>query len=193
MGLLFYPRGGSAQVARYLAAALDRKGWPVRLFTGSLGEPGAVANAATFFAGLDIRQPTSHRRWRRSRGATTRWPPNPTASVVRGSWSARPAFRVARRSRGRATGRRLAAALCGGRGCGGCDRAPSSPHAAARGACPGRTKPARRRASARHRAEDARRDSPPPGARGSSRHRSHRNGRGRCESAAQTAPRRRRA
>jgi D-inositol-3-phosphate glycosyltransferase len=54
MGLLFYPRGGSAQVARYLAAALDRKGWPVRLFTGSLGEPGTVANAATFFAGLDV-------------------------------------------------------------------------------------------------------------------------------------------
>ena len=54
MGLLFYPRGGSAQVARYLAGALDRKGWPVRLFTGSLGEPGTVANAATFFAGLDV-------------------------------------------------------------------------------------------------------------------------------------------
>ena len=54
MGLLFYPRGGSAQVARYLAAALDRKGWPVRLFTGSLGEPGAAANAATFFAGLEL-------------------------------------------------------------------------------------------------------------------------------------------
>ena len=54
MALLFYPRGGSAQVARYLAAALDRKGWPVRLFTGSLGEPGTVANAATFFAGLDV-------------------------------------------------------------------------------------------------------------------------------------------
>jgi len=54
MGLLFYPRGGSAQVARYLAAALDREGWPVRLFTGSLAEPGAVANAATFFAGLDV-------------------------------------------------------------------------------------------------------------------------------------------
>jgi D-inositol-3-phosphate glycosyltransferase len=54
MGLFFYPRGGSAQVARYLASALDRKGWPVRLFTGSLGEPGAAANAATFFAGLDL-------------------------------------------------------------------------------------------------------------------------------------------
>ena len=54
MALLFYPRGGSAQVARYLAAALGRKGWPVRLFTGSFGEPGAVANAATFFVGLDV-------------------------------------------------------------------------------------------------------------------------------------------
>jgi D-inositol-3-phosphate glycosyltransferase len=54
MGLLFYPRGGSAQVARYLAAALDRKDWPVRLFTGSLGELGAAANAATFFDGLDV-------------------------------------------------------------------------------------------------------------------------------------------
>jgi D-inositol-3-phosphate glycosyltransferase len=54
MGLLFYPRGGSAQVARYLGEALDRKGWPVRLFTGSLGEPGAAANAATFFAELDV-------------------------------------------------------------------------------------------------------------------------------------------
>ena len=54
MGLLFYPRGGSAQVARYLADALNRKGWPVRLFTGSLGEPGAVANAATFFARPDL-------------------------------------------------------------------------------------------------------------------------------------------
>jgi D-inositol-3-phosphate glycosyltransferase len=54
MGLLFYPRGGSAQVARYLAAALDREGWPVRLFTGSFGESGALTNAATFFAGLDV-------------------------------------------------------------------------------------------------------------------------------------------
>ena len=54
MGLLFFPRGGSAQVARYLAAALDRKGWPVRVFTGSFGEPGAATNAATFFAGLAV-------------------------------------------------------------------------------------------------------------------------------------------
>lgn len=54
MGLLFYPRGGSAQVARYLAAALGRDGRPVRLVTGSLGPPGAATNAETFFAGLDV-------------------------------------------------------------------------------------------------------------------------------------------
>jgi glycosyltransferase involved in cell wall biosynthesis len=54
MGLLFYPRGGSAQVARYLAAALGRKGWPVRIFAGSSDEPGAVTNAATFFAALEV-------------------------------------------------------------------------------------------------------------------------------------------
>ena len=55
MGLLFYPRGGSAQVARYLAAALERKDWPVRLFAGSLGEPGTTTNADAFFGGLDVR------------------------------------------------------------------------------------------------------------------------------------------
>jgi D-inositol-3-phosphate glycosyltransferase len=54
MGLLFYPRGGSAQVARYLAAALERKDWPVRLFAGSLGEPGTTTNADAFFSGLDV-------------------------------------------------------------------------------------------------------------------------------------------
>jgi glycosyltransferase involved in cell wall biosynthesis len=53
MGLLFYPRGGSAQVARYLSQALARRGWPVTLATGSLGGDGARGNARAFFAGLD--------------------------------------------------------------------------------------------------------------------------------------------
>src|SRR3954462_6220416 len=34
MGLLFFPRGGSAQVARYLAVALGDAGWSVPLVTG---------------------------------------------------------------------------------------------------------------------------------------------------------------
>jgi glycosyltransferase involved in cell wall biosynthesis len=53
MGLLFFPRGGSAQVSRYLAQALVDAGWSVSLVTGSLGTRGAGTHAATFFAGLD--------------------------------------------------------------------------------------------------------------------------------------------
>jgi glycosyltransferase involved in cell wall biosynthesis len=55
MALLFFPRGGSAQVARYMARALPAAGWDVRLLSGSLGGPGAATNAADFFAGIDVR------------------------------------------------------------------------------------------------------------------------------------------
>ncbi len=51
MGLLFFPRGGSAQVARYLSEALARADWSVGLVVGSLGEPGETTHAPTFFAG----------------------------------------------------------------------------------------------------------------------------------------------
>jgi glycosyltransferase involved in cell wall biosynthesis len=54
MGLLFYPRGGSAYVVRYLSPALERAGWTVGLAVGSLGEPGEETAAPTFFAGLDV-------------------------------------------------------------------------------------------------------------------------------------------
>jgi glycosyltransferase involved in cell wall biosynthesis len=53
MGLLFYPRGGSALVASYLSRALVAEGWQVTLACGSLGADGALGNAATFFAGID--------------------------------------------------------------------------------------------------------------------------------------------
>ncbi len=49
MALLFYPRGGSSQVVRYLVPALEQSGWPVALVTGSLGEPGDRTHAASFF------------------------------------------------------------------------------------------------------------------------------------------------
>jgi glycosyltransferase involved in cell wall biosynthesis len=56
MALMFFPRGGSAQVARYLGAALGRWGWEVTLVAGSLGEPGRPAHAGTFFRGIgDVR------------------------------------------------------------------------------------------------------------------------------------------
>ena len=54
MGLLFYPRGGSAFVVRELLPRLARLGWPVRLFVGSVGAPGVPTHAGTFFPGLDV-------------------------------------------------------------------------------------------------------------------------------------------
>ncbi len=54
MGLLFYPRGGSAQVIRYLAAALKDGGWSPNLVCGSLGKPGERTHAETFFSGIEV-------------------------------------------------------------------------------------------------------------------------------------------
>jgi D-inositol-3-phosphate glycosyltransferase len=54
MGLLFFPRGGSAQVARYLSTALVQAHWSVELVTGSLGGPGEETHAPTFFAGTPV-------------------------------------------------------------------------------------------------------------------------------------------
>ncbi len=53
MGLFFYPRGGSAQVVRYLSVALAKEGWQTDLATGSLGDRGAAAHARTFFGRSD--------------------------------------------------------------------------------------------------------------------------------------------
>ncbi len=53
LGLLFYPRGGSSHVVRYLARFLPHAGWDVRVAAGSLGSPGEPTHAATFFAGTD--------------------------------------------------------------------------------------------------------------------------------------------
>nr|MDQ6915465.1 glycosyltransferase family 4 protein [Actinomycetota bacterium] len=54
LGLLFFPRGGSAHVARALARELPAHGWDVRLLTGSLGH-GGPSDAHRFYAGLDLR------------------------------------------------------------------------------------------------------------------------------------------
>src|SRR5437763_11274185 len=54
MALLFFPRGGSAQVARYMARSLPRVGWGVTLLTGSLGGPTESTNAERFFSGIDV-------------------------------------------------------------------------------------------------------------------------------------------
>jgi len=52
MGLLFYPRGGSAHVARNLAGTLPDAGWDVTIVSGSVHHPG---DAASFYRGLDVR------------------------------------------------------------------------------------------------------------------------------------------
>jgi len=49
-GLFFFPRGGSSQVARALGRALGQVGWEVTLAAGSLGRPGDLTHAPTFFA-----------------------------------------------------------------------------------------------------------------------------------------------
>jgi glycosyltransferase involved in cell wall biosynthesis len=52
--IFFFPRGGSAQVARSLARALPTADWQMTLAAGSLGKSGELTHAATFFAGIDV-------------------------------------------------------------------------------------------------------------------------------------------
>ena len=53
MGLMFFPRGGSAHVTRALAHALPGLGWDVTVASGSVR--GGPSEAGHFFAGLDVR------------------------------------------------------------------------------------------------------------------------------------------
>ena len=55
MALFFFPRGGSAYVARHLARLLPAAGWDVTLVAGSLGAPGDATHAPGFFAGTGVR------------------------------------------------------------------------------------------------------------------------------------------
>jgi glycosyltransferase involved in cell wall biosynthesis len=52
MGLLFYPRGGSAHVARNLAHALPRVGWDVTVLSGSVE---GFGEARRFYHDVDVR------------------------------------------------------------------------------------------------------------------------------------------
>ena len=55
MGFYFFPRGGSAQVARYLCRALLGTRWEPTLFSGSAGTLDDSSNAHRFFTGVDCR------------------------------------------------------------------------------------------------------------------------------------------
>jgi hypothetical protein len=52
--LFFFPRGGSAQVARALCRTLPTIGWEVSLAAGSLGSAGEQGHAPSFFSGVDV-------------------------------------------------------------------------------------------------------------------------------------------
>ncbi|MEP7203205.1 MAG: glycosyltransferase family 4 protein [Ilumatobacteraceae bacterium] len=52
MGFYFFPRGGSAQVARYLCRALDGTRWKPSVFSGSMGTVADNSNARRFFNGV---------------------------------------------------------------------------------------------------------------------------------------------
>ena len=54
MSLIFYPRGGSAQVARYLSRALLELGHEVRLVTGTLRDGNPQHDAEVFFGELPL-------------------------------------------------------------------------------------------------------------------------------------------
>ena len=53
MGFYFFPRGGSAQVVRYLCRALAGTRWTPTLFAGSVGPLADSSNAHHFFTGID--------------------------------------------------------------------------------------------------------------------------------------------
>src|ERR1700709_126738 len=55
MGTYFYPRGGSAHVARALARELETQGIEVTLVSGSRTDLGPAADANDFYKGLDVR------------------------------------------------------------------------------------------------------------------------------------------
>jgi glycosyltransferase involved in cell wall biosynthesis len=55
MALNFFPRGGSAHVARSLARSLPAAGWDVTVLSGSLSVPGRPGDAREFYGDLDIR------------------------------------------------------------------------------------------------------------------------------------------
>jgi glycosyltransferase involved in cell wall biosynthesis len=54
MGIVFYPRGGSAQVVRYLTRALRERGHDVTVVSGSLEGAAAGADARSFYSGLPL-------------------------------------------------------------------------------------------------------------------------------------------
>ena len=157
MGLMFFPRGGSSQVARYLARSLPESGWDCTLACGSLGPPGrAVERGHLLLRARRARAGLRRRRPRRPIRMAAEPPYHP-------SFEDRPGApdRVFARlddARVRAPGGHLAPAPRGGRGGGGGPPSPASPDPAERGRRAGVPRRAPDRPPPRHRAADAARD-----------------------------------
>jgi len=64
MSLIFYPRGGSAQVARYLSRALLELGHEVRLITGTLLDGDPQHDASVFYGELPLTSVDYTDAWR---------------------------------------------------------------------------------------------------------------------------------
>jgi len=64
MSLIFYPRGGSAQVARYLSRALIEQGHEVHLITGTLRDGDPQHDATVFFGGIPLTLVDYTEAWR---------------------------------------------------------------------------------------------------------------------------------
>lgn len=64
MGLVFYPRGGSAQVVRYLSQALMKLGHQVHLVTGSIHDGNPQHDAREFYRCLPLTEVDYTMAWR---------------------------------------------------------------------------------------------------------------------------------
>ena len=162
MALQFWPRGGSAQVVRYLAPEIVAAGWPITLVTGSLGGPGEHGYAPEFFAPLPVTAvdyTAAMESWKRRRGPVR--VRGPAASVVRGTRrGAGPYLRHGRRCRFRTSGRSVVGRAAFRRACDRHGGASASPDPDQRGRPPAAPGACGRHLPARHRNEHARGDHP---------------------------------
>ncbi len=161
MGTYFYPRGGSAHVARALARELETHGIEVTLVSGSRTDLGPAADADDFYAGLDVRAVDFTPALRIGAAARLRRPARhgADARLLRGPRGRRrPGADLARRPPARAAGGRLGAGARARRGGRRRPALPPPPDPARRGGGPRPSRRADHRPHPRHRAADARGD-----------------------------------
>jgi glycosyltransferase involved in cell wall biosynthesis len=82
MGFYFFPRGGSAQVARYLCRALAGTRWKPSVFSGSVGTSADNSNARRFFDGVrceSLDYTAANSEWRRGGDAMSAAVPMPAS------------------------------------------------------------------------------------------------------------------